>query len=443
VIFMPIFIPLLAKFNIDPLFFGLLVALNLQTAFLSPPVAMAAFYLKGVAPPHVTLNQIFGGMMPFMGIQVIALILLYMFPESASGCRRSSTSSTVKSRSSSPAGASRGRRGASRALRRRAQRRGPPLAAEELAPRAAGARAHDHRDGQGRRLGDRRAPDLQVIANIAVGYNNVDVAGARRGIRVTNTPGVLDDTTADLTWALLMAAARRVAEGDATCAPATGRSPSACRSSSAPTSTTPRSASSGWGASAARSRAARRDSTCASSTTTARRCRDAERAHRRHVGDLDALLAESDFVVAMVPYSPATPPHDRGGANREDEAHGDPGEFGPRRCRGRRGAGRGASSAAHRGCRPDVFEGEPRVNPGLPRPAQRRAHAPYRQRLAGHAPADVRDGGSEPHRRAGGARASHPVIDSFSAFPNRRVKMSAKVAFVGLGVMGIPHGRAT
>ena len=80
VIFMPIFIPLLAKFNIDPLFFGLLVALNLQTAFLSPPVAMAAFYLKGVSPPHVTLNQIFGGMLPFMGIQVIALILLYTFP---------------------------------------------------------------------------------------------------------------------------------------------------------------------------------------------------------------------------------------------------------------------------------------------------------------------------------------------------------------------------
>jgi TRAP-type mannitol/chloroaromatic compound transport system permease large subunit len=80
VIFMPIFIPLLAKFNIDPLFFGLLVALNLQTAFLSPPVAMAAFYLKGVAPPHVTLNQIFSGMLPFMGIQVIALVLLYVFP---------------------------------------------------------------------------------------------------------------------------------------------------------------------------------------------------------------------------------------------------------------------------------------------------------------------------------------------------------------------------
>jgi tripartite ATP-independent transporter DctM subunit len=80
VIFMPIFIPLLPHFGIDPLFFGLLVALNLQTAFLSPPVAMAAFYLKGVSPPHVTLNQIFAGMMPFMGIQVIAIIMLYVFP---------------------------------------------------------------------------------------------------------------------------------------------------------------------------------------------------------------------------------------------------------------------------------------------------------------------------------------------------------------------------
>jgi TRAP-type mannitol/chloroaromatic compound transport system permease large subunit len=80
VIFMPIFIPLLPHFNIDPLFFGLLVALNLQTAFLSPPVAMAAFYLKGVSPPHVTLNQIFLGMMPFMAIQVVALALLYLFP---------------------------------------------------------------------------------------------------------------------------------------------------------------------------------------------------------------------------------------------------------------------------------------------------------------------------------------------------------------------------
>ena len=81
VIFMPIFIPLLPKFGVDPLFFGLLVALNLQTAFLSPPVAMAAFYLKGVSPKHVTLNQIFAGMMPFMGIQVLALALLYIWPQ--------------------------------------------------------------------------------------------------------------------------------------------------------------------------------------------------------------------------------------------------------------------------------------------------------------------------------------------------------------------------
>ncbi len=80
IIFMPIFIPLLPKFGVDPLFFGLLVALNLQTAFLSPPVAMAAFYLKGVSPPHVTLNQIFAGMLPFMAIQVLAIFLLYMFP---------------------------------------------------------------------------------------------------------------------------------------------------------------------------------------------------------------------------------------------------------------------------------------------------------------------------------------------------------------------------
>jgi len=81
VIFMPIFIPLLDNFGVDPLFFGLLVALNLQTAFLSPPVAMAAFYLKGVSPPHVTLNQIFAGMLPFMAIQVLAIVLLYVFPQ--------------------------------------------------------------------------------------------------------------------------------------------------------------------------------------------------------------------------------------------------------------------------------------------------------------------------------------------------------------------------
>ena len=81
IIFMPIFLPLITHFNVDPLFFGLIVAPNLQTAFLSPPVAMAAFYLKGVSPAHVTLNQIFLGMMPFMVLQILAIVLLYMFPQ--------------------------------------------------------------------------------------------------------------------------------------------------------------------------------------------------------------------------------------------------------------------------------------------------------------------------------------------------------------------------
>jgi TRAP-type mannitol/chloroaromatic compound transport system permease large subunit len=81
IIFMPIFVPLLAHFDINPLFFGLIVALNLQTAFLSPPVAMAAFYLKGVSPPHVSLNAIFAGMLPFMGLQIIAMVILYTWPQ--------------------------------------------------------------------------------------------------------------------------------------------------------------------------------------------------------------------------------------------------------------------------------------------------------------------------------------------------------------------------
>ena len=80
VIFVPIFLPLLAHFQIDPLFFGLLVALNLQTAFLSPPVAMAAFYLKGVSPPHVTLKQIFAGMMPYMLIVILCMVFMYIWP---------------------------------------------------------------------------------------------------------------------------------------------------------------------------------------------------------------------------------------------------------------------------------------------------------------------------------------------------------------------------
>jgi len=80
VIFCPIFIPLLTHFRIDPILFGTMVAVNLQAAFLSPPVAMSAFYLKGVAPKHVTLNQIFAGMMPYMIIVVICLVFMYIWP---------------------------------------------------------------------------------------------------------------------------------------------------------------------------------------------------------------------------------------------------------------------------------------------------------------------------------------------------------------------------
>ena len=81
VIFMPIFLPLLKLFEIDPLFFGLLVALNIQTSFLSPPVAMAPFYLKGVAPAWVNINDIFRGVMPYMLIVIISMAMLYTFPQ--------------------------------------------------------------------------------------------------------------------------------------------------------------------------------------------------------------------------------------------------------------------------------------------------------------------------------------------------------------------------
>ena len=80
IIFIPIFLPLLPHFQIDPLLFGLLVALNLQTAFLSPPMAMAAYYLKGIAPAHVLLTQIFRGCMPFLYIVLLSMLVVYVFP---------------------------------------------------------------------------------------------------------------------------------------------------------------------------------------------------------------------------------------------------------------------------------------------------------------------------------------------------------------------------
>jgi TRAP-type mannitol/chloroaromatic compound transport system permease large subunit len=80
IIFVPIFLPLLRHFDIDPILWGVLVFVNLQAAFLSPPVAMSAYYLKGVSPPHVTLNQIFAGMMPYMLIVILCMIIMYVWP---------------------------------------------------------------------------------------------------------------------------------------------------------------------------------------------------------------------------------------------------------------------------------------------------------------------------------------------------------------------------
>jgi TRAP-type mannitol/chloroaromatic compound transport system permease large subunit len=71
---------MLSTFNIDPLFFGVLVALNLQTSFLTPPMAMAAYYLKGVSK-DVELIEIFRGIMPYLGIVLLAMVLVYVFPQ--------------------------------------------------------------------------------------------------------------------------------------------------------------------------------------------------------------------------------------------------------------------------------------------------------------------------------------------------------------------------
>jgi tripartite ATP-independent transporter DctM subunit len=81
IIFVPIFLPLLPHFGVDPLFFGILVALNLQTSFLTPPMAMSAYYLKGIAPPHVLLSTIFRGSLPFVSMVLLTMALIYTFPQ--------------------------------------------------------------------------------------------------------------------------------------------------------------------------------------------------------------------------------------------------------------------------------------------------------------------------------------------------------------------------
>jgi tripartite ATP-independent transporter DctM subunit len=81
IIFVPIFLPLLPHFHVDPMFFGILVALNLQTSFLTPPMAMSAYYLKGIAPPYVQLWTIFKGCFPFLGMVFVTMVLVYVFPQ--------------------------------------------------------------------------------------------------------------------------------------------------------------------------------------------------------------------------------------------------------------------------------------------------------------------------------------------------------------------------
>jgi len=80
IIFVPIFLPLLDHFKVDPLFFGILVALNLQTSFLTPPMAMSCYYLKGIAPPHIQLTTIFKGALPFLGMVLLCMVVVYVFP---------------------------------------------------------------------------------------------------------------------------------------------------------------------------------------------------------------------------------------------------------------------------------------------------------------------------------------------------------------------------
>ena len=83
IIFVPIFLPMLDTFGVNPYFFAMLVALNLQTSFLTPPMAMSAYYLKGVLKNQIELMEIFKGIMPYLGIVIFCMFLMYMFPDLA------------------------------------------------------------------------------------------------------------------------------------------------------------------------------------------------------------------------------------------------------------------------------------------------------------------------------------------------------------------------
>ena len=83
IIFVPIFLPMLDNFGVNPYFFAMLVALNLQTSFLTPPMAMSAYYLKGVLKGAIELMDIFRGIMPYLGIVIFCMFLMYQFPSIA------------------------------------------------------------------------------------------------------------------------------------------------------------------------------------------------------------------------------------------------------------------------------------------------------------------------------------------------------------------------
>ena len=80
---MPIFVPIIIELGYDPIWFGILFAMNMQVSFLSPPFGPAAFYLKSVAPSDISLNQIFSAVLPFIALQILSLILLIVFPQLA------------------------------------------------------------------------------------------------------------------------------------------------------------------------------------------------------------------------------------------------------------------------------------------------------------------------------------------------------------------------
>jgi TRAP-type mannitol/chloroaromatic compound transport system permease large subunit len=78
---MPVFVPIVKALGYDPIWFGILFCMNMQVSYLSPPFGPAAFYLKGVAPPDVSLNEIFSALWPFMGLQMVALAMVVAFPQ--------------------------------------------------------------------------------------------------------------------------------------------------------------------------------------------------------------------------------------------------------------------------------------------------------------------------------------------------------------------------